>query len=171
MKKVMTIIISVIIAAVFVLMTGCSCPKVNTDELPVNLFASESEDSVKLPATIKAGEKLDLSEWYEVDGVITRYYWQDRFTDDVYPAYEKDGVFIFSDEYIGEKIQCELINKNFTMKNKKKTSISRYTTCIEIVQGDEPVENEVSIWEKIFLRSPLIPILVLALWIFFILYR
>ncbi len=162
MKRMTAIVISVLVVMVLILTTGCTFKKINTEELPVNAFVTENEDSIKLPLTVKAGEKIDLSKWYEADGEITWFVWKDRFADVVYPAYEEGGVFVFSDEYVGKKIQCTLKNGNFP----EKTSL--YTTCVEIVRGDEPVENEISIWERIFIYSPLIPILVVALLLFLI---
>ena len=63
-----------------------------------------------IPSTVKAGESLDLSSEYSVDGTVTQFIWYDSEGNTIVPATSDGGVFTFGDDAVGKTLICKMTN-------------------------------------------------------------
>ena len=63
-----------------------------------------------IPSTLKAGESIDLSSEYSVDGTISEFVWYDSDGNVVTPTQSANGVFTFGKEFVGKKLVCKMTN-------------------------------------------------------------
>ena len=91
-----------------------------------------------IPATVKAGESIDLSSEASVDGTATVFTWYDSHGNVVTPATSNGGVFTFGENAAGKTLVCK-------MTNEKLPQLQAYTdSCVEFDEDGNPTGNTVT---------------------------
>jgi len=92
-------------------------------------FSAHPQAEVEIPATVGAGNVLDLSAEYEFDGNVTEYKWYNAADDsEVTPVSADGGKFTFADELIGKSLYCVMTNDFYP-------DLTLTTTEVEIVEA------------------------------------
>lgn len=78
-------------------------------------FQYEQQPPIFISSTIKAGEVIDLSSEYNLDGIITNYTWYDSEGNEVTPTQSYNGVFTFGKDFVGKTLPCAMTNDKFPL--------------------------------------------------------
>lgn len=95
-----------------------------------------------IPATVKAGESIDLSSEASVDGTATVFTWYDQEDNEVTPATSNGGVFTFGDDAVGKTLVCKMTNTNLPDFNGDNRLTTTEVTIEEAPVSSDPVSSE-----------------------------
>ena len=71
------------------------------------------QQPISIPASVQAGEMVDLSSEYDIGGTKTVYTWYDANGNVVTPTKSENGVFTFGNEFGGKTLHCAMSNAKF----------------------------------------------------------
>ena len=95
-----------------------------------------------IPATVKAGESINLSSEASVNGTATVFTWYDQEDNEVTPATSNGGVFTFGDDAVGKTLVCKMTNTNLPDFNGDNRLTTTEVTIEEAPVSSDPVSSE-----------------------------
>ena len=91
----------------------------NPDNIDSMEYCEYAPQTHRLPASVKAGETVDLSGEYTAGGTVSQFTWYDADGNVVKPATAKDGKFTFGEDAVGKTLICKMTNAKLPLFDEK----------------------------------------------------
>lgn len=82
----------------------------NPDNIDSMEYCEYAPQTHRLPASVKAGETVDLSGEYSAGGTVSQFTWYDADGNVVNPATANNGKFTFGEDAVGKTLICKMTN-------------------------------------------------------------